>query len=150
MCTPRSDATTAQLRANGRQWRTSRSNSSRNCPDQIVRWSAPARRRPTAHPWNLVHSKPLTRTDLRYPVHAAGAFMATETRIPSSLRPRRDLPSPKGDEVQVTGSKVTMHDTESIIAREVVKGGKTMPLRDKTGKPEWSGRGAVQPRPEQQ
>ena len=56
----------------------------------------------------------------------------------------------KGDEVEITGSKVTMHGTEPFIAREVVKGGKTTTLRDKTGKPEWSGRGAVKSGPEQQ
>jgi hypothetical protein len=45
----------------------------------------------------------------------------------------------KGDEVEVTGSRVTMAGGESVIAREITKGGKTLVLRDKTGKPEWSG-----------
>ncbi len=48
----------------------------------------------------------------------------------------------KGDQVEVTGSKVTMGGNEYLIAREVVKDGKTLTLRDKNGKPEWSGRGA--------
>jgi hypothetical protein len=45
----------------------------------------------------------------------------------------------KGEEVDITGSQVMMHGTEFLIARQVVKGGKTLVLRDKTGKPQWSG-----------
>ncbi len=45
----------------------------------------------------------------------------------------------KGDEVEITGSKLKVNDTEYVIAREVVKEGKTLTLRDKTGVPEWAG-----------
>ena len=45
----------------------------------------------------------------------------------------------KGDEVEITASKVNMGGTDYLIAREVVKGGKTLTLRDKAGMPEWSG-----------
>lgn len=45
----------------------------------------------------------------------------------------------KGDEVEITGSKVTVNEKGYVIAREVVKGGKTLTLRDKTGRPEWAG-----------
>jgi len=47
----------------------------------------------------------------------------------------------KGDQVEITGSKVTMGGNEYVVAREVLKDGKTLTLRDKTGKPEWSGTG---------
>jgi hypothetical protein len=47
----------------------------------------------------------------------------------------------KGESVQITGSKVTMSGTEYVVAREVVKDGKTLTLRDKTGTPEWAGKG---------
>lgn len=47
----------------------------------------------------------------------------------------------KGDAVEVTGSKITMGAMEFVIAREVVKDGKTLTLRDKTGTPEWAGSG---------
>ena len=47
----------------------------------------------------------------------------------------------KGDAVEVTGSKVTMGGTDYIIAREVLKDGKTLTLRDKSGAPQWAGRG---------
>jgi hypothetical protein len=45
----------------------------------------------------------------------------------------------KGDQIEVTGSKVTMGGSEYLMAREVVKGGKTLTLRNKDGRPEWSG-----------
>ncbi len=45
----------------------------------------------------------------------------------------------KGDQVEITGSKATMGGGEYLIAREVIKDGKTLTLRDKAGKPQWSG-----------
>ncbi len=45
----------------------------------------------------------------------------------------------KGDQIQVTGSKVAMGGSNYLMAREVVKDGKTLTLRDKDGRPEWSG-----------
>jgi len=42
-----------------------------------------------------------------------------------------------GDEIQVTGSKVKQGDEDLILAREVVKGGDTLTLRFKDGKPAW-------------
>ena len=47
----------------------------------------------------------------------------------------------KGDAVEVTGSKVTLSGKEYVIAREVVKDGKSLTLRDKNGIPVWAGRG---------
>ena len=42
-----------------------------------------------------------------------------------------------GDEIQVTGSKVKQDGTELILAREVAKGGDTLIVRFKDGKPAW-------------
>jgi hypothetical protein len=42
-----------------------------------------------------------------------------------------------GDEIQVTGSKVKQDGADLILAREVVKGGDTLTLRFKDGKPAW-------------
>ncbi len=42
-----------------------------------------------------------------------------------------------GDEVQVTGSKVKQDGADLILAREVVRGGDTLTLRFKDGKPAW-------------
>ena len=46
-----------------------------------------------------------------------------------------------GDSVEVTGSKVTMGGSEYVVARQVVKDGNTLTLRDKAGTPEWAGKG---------
>ncbi len=42
-----------------------------------------------------------------------------------------------GDEVEITGSKVKQDGADLILAREVVKGGDTLTLRFKDGKPAW-------------
>ena len=60
---------------------------------------------------------------------------------PSKFITSKGFSFAKGDSIEVTGSKVTMGGTEHIIAREVVKDGKTLTLRDKTGTPEWAGSG---------
>lgn len=43
----------------------------------------------------------------------------------------------KGDQVDITGSKVKVGDTTMMLAREVIKGNNTLVLRDKTGEPVW-------------
>jgi hypothetical protein len=44
----------------------------------------------------------------------------------------------KGDEVNLTGSKVKEDGADMILAREVVKGTDTLVLRDDKGKPVWN------------
>lgn len=44
----------------------------------------------------------------------------------------------KGDQIEVTGSRVKYNDTDAVIAREIKKGDKTLTLRDEKGVPEWS------------
>ena len=70
---------------------------------------------------------------------------ADETREvmlgPSNFITAKGFSFAKGDSIEVTGSKVTMGKMEYIIAREVIKDGKTLTLRDKSGTPEWAGRG---------
>jgi hypothetical protein len=48
-----------------------------------------------------------------------------------------DLVFNKGDEVEVTGSKVTFEGVETIFAREVKRGNDTFVFRDKDGNPVW-------------
>jgi len=43
----------------------------------------------------------------------------------------------KGDEVNLTGSKVKQDGADLILAREVIKGSDTLVLRDDKGKPVW-------------
>jgi hypothetical protein len=42
-----------------------------------------------------------------------------------------------GDEIQITGSKVKQDGADLTLAREIVKGGDTLTLRFKDGKPAW-------------
>ena len=44
----------------------------------------------------------------------------------------------KGDEVEVTGSKVKQDGADLVLAREVVKGNDALVLRDAKGDPVWS------------
>ena len=48
-----------------------------------------------------------------------------------------DLEFNKGDQVEVTGSKVVFEGVETIFAREVKRGNDTFVFRDKDGKPVW-------------
>jgi len=41
------------------------------------------------------------------------------------------------DEIEITGSKVKQQGVDLTLAREVVKGGETLTLRFKDGKPAW-------------
>jgi hypothetical protein len=58
---------------------------------------------------------------------------------PSDFIAKKGFKFAKGDSVEVTGSNVKMNGTEYFVAREVIKDGKTLTLRDKTGRPEWAG-----------
>ena len=46
----------------------------------------------------------------------------------------------KGDNITVTGSRLTMNDQQVVVAREVTKEGKVLTLRDAKGVPLWSGK----------
>ncbi len=58
---------------------------------------------------------------------------------PSGFLAAKNFKFAKGDQVEVTGSKVTFEGHDAIIAREVKMGGKVLTLRDAQGIPEWSG-----------
>jgi hypothetical protein len=48
-----------------------------------------------------------------------------------------DLVFNKGDQIEVTGSKVVFEGVETIFAREVKRGNDTFAFRDKDGNPVW-------------
>lgn len=48
-----------------------------------------------------------------------------------------DLVFNKGDQIEVTGSKVNFEGVDTIFAREVKRGDDTFVFRDKDGKPVW-------------
>ena len=99
---------------------------------------------------------PATETNLRGTVEAVtqqtrGQMMGTHLTIKTADETREVMLGPanfitgkgfafaKGDSIEVTGSRITMGAMEFVIAREVVKDGKTLTLRDKTGTPQWAG-----------
>jgi hypothetical protein len=45
----------------------------------------------------------------------------------------------KGDQVEVTGSRVKFGDQDALIAREINKGSETLTLRNTQGFPVWAG-----------
>ncbi|MGC2112864.1 MAG: hypothetical protein WA655_25325 [Candidatus Korobacteraceae bacterium] len=45
----------------------------------------------------------------------------------------------KGDKIEVTGSKGVMQNKDTLLAREIMKDGKTLTLRNAQGIPAWSG-----------
>ena len=44
-----------------------------------------------------------------------------------------------GDKVEIKGSRITFEGKPAIVAAEVTKDGQTLPLRDASGVPVWSG-----------
>jgi len=60
---------------------------------------------------------------------------------PSGFLKKQNFKFAKGDQIEVTGSKVKYQGHDAIIAREVKIGAKVLTLRDAQGIPEWSGRG---------
>lgn len=57
---------------------------------------------------------------------------------PESFRPRTDLRLQPGDQVVITGSRVTLPGEIVLIAATVAKGDNTMVLRDLDGRPAWA------------
>jgi hypothetical protein len=56
---------------------------------------------------------------------------------PAGFVQGKKFPLAKGDEIDVTGSRVTYDGGTSLIAREVRKGESVLELRDEQGKPLW-------------
>ncbi len=57
---------------------------------------------------------------------------------PASFISQQGFQFTEGDQIEVTGSKITYQNATAIIAREVKKGGKVLTLRDEQGYPKWS------------
>ena len=58
---------------------------------------------------------------------------------PSWFIDNQDIQIIRGDNISVTGSKVTYNGDQVIIAKEVIKGDQLLKLRDENGYPLWSG-----------
>lgn len=74
----------------------------------------------------------LKAADASYDVHVGpAAFLAS-----------KGLQLEKGDRLEVTGSRVEVRGKPALIAQSVKKGDQTVTLRDASGVPAWSRRGA--------
>jgi hypothetical protein len=63
-----------------------------------------------------------------------------EVRLgPTTFLEKEKFTFARGDQIEVTGSKVKIGGADALIAREVKKDGKTLTLRDAQGVPAWSG-----------
>ena len=58
---------------------------------------------------------------------------------PAAYLQKQDFTFAKGDKIEVTGSEINYHGRQAIIAREIIKNGKTLTLRDAQGFPAWAG-----------
>ncbi len=58
---------------------------------------------------------------------------------PSSFVAKKQFSFAKGDAIELVGSKVVVGGKDVILAREIIKDGKTLVLRDAQGIPQWSG-----------
>jgi hypothetical protein len=77
--------------------------------------------------WNGVHLG-LRADDQIYDVHVG----------PSNYLSTSGFTFAVGDQIEVTGSKITLIGAEAIVAREIKKDDKVLTLRDRQGIPSWS------------
>lgn len=80
------------------------------------------------HGWMGTHLVMKTDSEL-LDVHVGPSAYITENQFSFA----------KGDAIEVIGSKVIIQDKDALLARQVIKGGKTLVLRNAQGIPEWSG-----------
>jgi DNA polymerase III alpha subunit len=58
---------------------------------------------------------------------------------PSSYLDSQNITFNKGNSIQVTGAKMNFRGNDVFIAGQIVIGGKTIKLRDDSGRPVWRG-----------
>jgi DNA/RNA endonuclease YhcR with UshA esterase domain len=78
--------------------------------------------------WQGVHLKLKTEAGT-IEVHVGPAWFLEE----------KDFQFAKGDSLEVLGSRMTIENQDSLLAREIKQGEKTLVLRDARGIPVWSG-----------
>jgi DNA/RNA endonuclease YhcR with UshA esterase domain len=57
---------------------------------------------------------------------------------PASFLAEKKFKLAKGDQIEVTGSKIKYEGADALLAREVKKGNQTLTLRNAQGIPQWS------------
>ncbi len=61
---------------------------------------------------------------------------------PASYVDKENVKVKKGDDISVTGSRVTMHKKSELVATQIKDGSKTLDLRKSDGTPLWSSKTA--------
>jgi hypothetical protein len=74
---------------------------------------------------------------IAYLVMKSGQDSVQVYLCPKSFLDEMGVTFKAGEEIQLTGSKVTQSGADLTLAREVVKAGDTLTLRFKDGKPAW-------------
>jgi hypothetical protein len=84
-------------------------------------------------------------TPMRGMSHGVHLLLKTKNKTldvhlgPSWYIENQDVKIMPGDEVEVTGSRITFQNKPAIIAAEVKKGDEVLRLRDSDGVPAWAG-----------
>lgn len=85
--------------------------------------------------WNGTHLQ-LKTADGMLDVHAGPSWFLSKNKLQVA----------KGDQIQVTGSKIRFNDTDALLARTIKKGDSEVTLRNANGVPVWSrGRASQSP-----
>src|SRR5512146_578995 len=71
-------------------------------------------------------------------VKSTGADLVEIYLCPNAFLQEMQMAFAKGDQVEVTGSKVKVGEAQVILAKEVTKGSDTLILRDRKGAPAWA------------
>ncbi len=79
-----------------------------------------------------------TKTRVTRLVVKNGAESIEVSLCPKSFLDDMGVSFSKGDELEITGSKVKHDDLDEILARAIVRGNDTVVLRDQKGKPVWN------------
>jgi hypothetical protein len=77
------------------------------------------------------------RMGLYLSVEQSGGEMVDVRVAPQRYLTAQGVSLAPGDELEFTGSKVTLEGAPVLIAREVTKQGRTVALRDHDGRPLW-------------
>ncbi len=59
---------------------------------------------------------------------------------PAAFIDQQGISFKAGDAVEVTGSKIQFNDNDVMLAAVIKDGGKTLKIRDDSGRPVWAGR----------
>ena len=77
--------------------------------------------------WSGTHLQLKTEAGM-FDVHVGPSWFLTQKKFQFA----------KGDQIEVTGSKVRINDADALIARTIKKGGSELTLRNAQGIPVWS------------